>query len=272
MQNQSFSSKAQVTSLLLIFIAVLFTSTCQKKTHTSSQANQQVHQQVSQQAIITHTDIDPRQVYPIEDVKASGLKLMDLSNGLHLFPSPLKKKENELILLVHGYGSHGYEWIHALHQSHQHADVGFYKWDHQLCHHQAALDLSKMLETLNGQYQKIKIYAHSYGGIITSLAAVQQKALALDLNIIASPLAGHPKLKDRCGFEGVQGKVPEGQNWTQWQTLVHLDNAFKDLAVNPQIVSIEGMKVVLLPDEYQGQRLGHNWSISYVIDQMKSFE
>ena len=175
-----------------------------------------------------------------------------------------------MILLVHGYGSNGYEWVHALHQSYQHTDVGFYKWDYQLCHHQASLDLSKMLETLNGQYQKIKIYAHSYGGIITSLAAFQQKALALDLNIIASPLAGHPKLKDRCGFEGVQGKVPEGQNWTQWQTLVHLDNAFKDLPVNPQIVSIDGMKVVLLPDEYQGQRLGHNWSISYVIDKMKS--
>ncbi len=270
MQAQDFKAKLRASTLFFILTALLCTSACQKTKDQviASESSQQAAQQASQQAIITHTDVDPQKAYPISDVKASGLKLMGLNNGLHLFPSPSNQKE--LILLIHGYGSHGYEWIHALHQGHQQADIGFYKWDDQLCHHQASLNLSKMLETLNNQYQKIKIYAHSYGGIISALAAFQQKNLALDVNLIASPLAGHPKLKDRCGFEGIQGKVPEGQNWTQWQTLVHLDNAFKNLAVNPQIVSIDGMKVVVLPEEYQGQRLGHNWSISYVIDQMKS--
>jgi hypothetical protein len=226
--------------------------------------------------IITHSEIDPKKEYPLEDVKASGLKLMALSDGFHLFPyrdqsSPLASHD-ELIILVHGYGSQGYEWIHALHEGSQIANVGFYKWDFHQCHEEASVLLSKMIESLKSKYQKIKIYAHSYGGIIGSLAAFKiqsmfQAPAVFSLNLIASPLAGHPKLKERCGFEGIKGKVPVGQHWTQWQTQLYLDSAFKDLPSDPQLVSIEGMQVVGLPAEYRGQRLGHNWSISYVIDQ-----
>ena len=226
--------------------------------------------------IITHSEIDPKKEYPLEDVKASGLKLMALSDGFHLFPyrdqSSPSASHDELIILVHGYGSQGYEWIHALHEGSRIANLGFYKWDFHQCHEEASVLLSKMIESLKSKYKKIRIYAHSYGGIIASLAAFKMQSVLPDpavfsLNIIASPLAGHPKLKERCGFEGIKGKVPVGQHWTQWQTQLYLDSAFKDLPSDPQLVSIEGMQVVGLPAEYRGQRLGHNWSISYVIDQ-----
>ena len=35
---------------------------------------------------------------------------------------------------------------------------------------------------------------------------------------------------------------------------------------DPQEVEIEGSIVTRLPDKYKNNRLGHNWSISWVVD------
>lgn len=53
----------------------------------------------------------------------------------------------------------------------------------------------------------------------------------------------------------------------QWRTLQHLDGAFEDLATDPQVVELPG-EVTRLPERYRGHRLGHNWSISWVVDHL----
>ncbi len=44
---------------------------------------------------------------------------------------------------------------------------------------------------------------------------------------------------------------------------------FNNLESNPQIIDLKGSKVTLLPDTYKGRRLGHNWSISFVADELQ---
>ncbi|MDA1342204.1 MAG: alpha/beta hydrolase, partial [Proteobacteria bacterium] len=58
-------------------------------------------------------------------------------------------------------------------------------------------------------------------------------------------------------------------NLYEWRTQQHLDSAFKDLPENPQNIVIEGSMVTVLPDTYNGHRLGHNWSISWVADNIQ---
>ena len=54
----------------------------------------------------------------------------------------------------------------------------------------------------------------------------------------------------------------------QWKTIKTLDNAFKDLSYDPQLINFKGHEVHNLPDKYKGKRLGHNWSVSYVADEI----
>ncbi len=200
-----------------------------------------------------------------DDVKEMGLSLMKLPKQLNVLNDA---NQGKIVVMVHGYGSQGYEWIHALIQSASKPQtVAFYRWNDQLCQDEAAQELLRTLRVLGQKYQEIVVYAHSYGGIIATLAATQFQEGKLELNIIASPLAGHPKLKNRCGFEGFKNiKETLGHRWVQWKTIKSLDHAFKDLDVDVQAVAIDGMDVVLLPETYKNQRLGHNWSVSYVVD------
>jgi hypothetical protein len=55
----------------------------------------------------------------------------------------------------------------------------------------------------------------------------------------------------------------------QWRTRKAIDNAFSALPADPQLVDIPGSEVVTLPDSYRGHRLGHNWSISWVVEQQQ---
>jgi hypothetical protein len=57
-------------------------------------------------------------------------------------------------------------------------------------------------------------------------------------------------------------------NLFEWRTQQDLDSVFKDLPQNPQNIEILGSFVTVLPDTYKGRRLGHNWSISWVADQL----
>ena len=44
------------------------------------------------------------------------------------------------------------------------------------------------------------------------------------------------------------------------------DNAFNSYDYDPQIIDFAESSVVRLPSEYNGRRLGHLWSISWVAD------
>ena len=53
-------------------------------------------------------------------------------------------------------------------------------------------------------------------------------------------------------------------------TVKELDGAFKNLKTDTQIQKIEGVSAFRLPEEYKGNKLSHNWSISWVIDNLNS--
>ena len=54
----------------------------------------------------------------------------------------------------------------------------------------------------------------------------------------------------------------------EWRTIHKLDGAFKDLNYDPQNVEIKGSNVTRLPEKYKKNKLGHNWSISWVVDNL----
>ena len=37
---------------------------------------------------------------------------------------------------------------------------------------------------------------------------------------------------------------------------------------DPQVVQIKDSKIIRLPETYKGNKLGHNWSISWVADEI----
>ena len=57
-------------------------------------------------------------------------------------------------------------------------------------------------------------------------------------------------------------------NFFQWRTIKELDGAFQDLEYDPQVIELQGSRVVRLPKTYNNKRLGHNWSLSWVADQL----
>ena len=57
---------------------------------------------------------------------------------------------------------------------------------------------------------------------------------------------------------------------SEWRTQKKLDGAFKDLKVDPQIINLKNSNIVRLPEVYRGKKLGHNWSLSWVADEINS--
>ena len=231
----------------------------------------------------------------LSTVKSSGATLIELPLGLHqlnqgiqIAPNHAKKQMKSQIkspqairisLLVHGYNSPGYEWIYAIKQLAKVSEVFFLRWDWSLCPKQGAKILSHYIFELQKLYPKhhIEVYGHSYGGVITAIAAANYSFnLPLTANVIASPVAGHPKLEQRCpqkissltrNLHAKHHPFNHNLNLYQWRTQKKLDGAFKHMKYNPQLVDWHG-EVTQLPEKYKGRRLGHNWSISWVIDEI----
>ena len=206
------------------------------------------------------------------ELKASGKKLIHIPLGTHRLTEP-DRPSTRAVLAVHGYGSRGYEWVTALHQfSESGAHVYWLRWDWNQCPESGLTDLQKgisKVQTENPGLEEIQIFGHSYGGILGAMFAQKSNApIKIHAHIIASPLAGMGKLKRLCPETGIAGQPPKANiNLTQWRTQHHVDGAFKDEAVDPQVVSLPGARIVQLPDTFNGRRLGHNWSVSYVATQ-----
>ena len=87
----------------------------------------------------------------------------------------------------------------------------------------------------------------------------------LEVHVVASPLAGHPKLTARCkAYEPPGAPNSSRVKVFQWRTVKAQDGAFKKLEKDPQLVDIPGSEVTRLPEQWNGRRLGHNWSVSWV--------
>ena len=204
-------------------------------------------------------------------VKISGARLIDLPMGMQPLESNLLNA-NEITVGAHGGSSEGYEWVYPLKTLDTPTnEVFFYRWQDTGCYKDSGDKLIEELDNLlsqNTQIQKVTLIGHSYGGIlVTHLLNNWENAVTLDAHIIASPLQGDIILNMLCGYKPMV-KLNSMANLFEWRTQQHLDSAFKDLSENPQNIQIPGSLVTVLPDTYKGHRLGHNWSISWVADQL----
>ena len=208
---------------------------------------------------------------PENDYINSGQKLMSLEYGL----SPLEarnKKEKVAVIGVHGGRSEGYEWVYPLTKLDQSDRLTlFYRWDDRSCFLSSALKLNQEILFLleeNPTIEKIVLLGHSYGGILlTWFIENWTSNTPIEIHTIASPLAGLDSISNSCNYVPPKQKSKNVKS-VQWRTIKTLDNAFKDLSSDPQLINFKGHEVHDLPGKYKGKRLGHNWSVSYVADEI----
>ena len=203
-------------------------------------------------------------------VKTLGKRLIDLPFGLNALELS-EDEAQEVFIAVHGGSSEGYEWIYPIKtidtkQKHMH----FYRWPDNGCFQSSAEELANEINNLlsqNDSYKKVTLMGHSYGGILVAHVLKHWNAdTPLEVHVVASPLLGMPMLKKICGYESIE-VLPNNSSLFEWRTQHQLDSAFKDLLEDPQQINIKGSLVTVLPDTYKGNRLGHNWSISWVADE-----
>ena len=205
------------------------------------------------------------------EVFESGQRLMQLEYGLHALEEKLNN-EDSLIIAVHGSRSRGYEWIYPMKtlDSKNH-DIYFFRWNDQGCPYPSALKLDSLInEKLfrNETIQKVILISHSYGGLLTSWFYENwSNKIPMEIHAIATPISGMDIVNNLCGYSPPK-EIKNNVNVHQWITQKNIDNAFKDLESDPQIISLDGNKAYFLPSKYKNRRLGHNWSISYVADEI----
>ncbi len=205
------------------------------------------------------------------EVFESGERLMQLDYGLHALEEKLNN-ENSLIIAVHGSRSRGYEWVYPLKtlDSKNH-DVYFYRWKDQDCPYPSASKLDSLIKenlSRNEKIQKVILISHSYGGLLTSWFYENwSNNIPMEIHAIATPISGMEIVNNICGYNPPK-KIKNDVSVYQWITQKDIDNAFKNLELDPQIISLDRNKAYFLPSKYKNRRLGHNWSISYVADEI----
>ena len=189
-----------------------------------------------------------------ENIKASGKRLVHIPLGTHRL-TPATTTSGTAILAVHGHKSRGYEWITSLHQfAESGAQVYWLRWDWNQCPEGGLENLKQAVTKIQKQnpaLQEVHVFGHSYGGVIATLLA-QTVSLPIPMHVhaIAAPLAGMGKLNALCPAIGIHGRVLQNNvSLTQWRTQHKLDGAFKDEAVDPQVVTIPKAQIIKLPDQ-----------------------
>mgnify|MGYP001229943508 CR=1 FL=1 len=213
-----------------------------------------------------------------EEVKVSGKKLMSQENGFTLISNDSSFNEETLIVAVHGWKSEGYEWIYGLKTlSSEYKHTYFYRYNWNVCPDSVAIDFFDELTTIIGLsegIERIVVFGHSYGGVVvTDLASKLHFNIPIEIHSIASPLRGYSSLVKRCEIgtnrDGSLNFKPWEKNIThfQWRTQHKLDGIFRKMKEDPQQVNLFNSNVTLLPESMNGRRLGHNWSITWVVDE-----
>ena len=173
---------------------------------------------------------------------------------------------------VHGSNSRGYEWVYPLQALDKDTNlISFFRWNDKGCPNPSVISLLEMIKSkldANPQFERIVLLGHSYGGLlVTAFAEAWDLKLPLEIHSIASPLMGMRGLSSICEYRPPDS-LNKGITLHQWRTVQELDGAFKDLDFDPQVVEIKDSSVTRLPETYKGNKLGHNWSISWVADEI----
>ena len=207
---------------------------------------------------------------PGEGYKESGTRLTRLDFGLNPLES-FNGKEEVLLISVHGSQSEGYEWIYPLQRlDTKKSATFFYRWNDSKCYLNSAEKLNSYLsEAMRNlpELEKVVIVGHSYGGVlVTSMVETWDNRLPAEIHSIAGPI-GSEFNREGCNYSPPK-YISDKAVFYQWRTQHHLDAAFKRLKKDPQNLTLKGSKVTRLPESYRGRRLGHNWSISWVADEL----
>ena len=206
-----------------------------------------------------------------KDVFESGKSLISLSFDLHDLED-VTVDQNTLLIGVHGSNSRGYEWIYPLQRLNNDGNmVSFFRWDDSACPN---LSMSSLLSLIkekfnnNPNLKKVVLLGHSYGGLLAvAFAKAWDMDVPLQIHSIAAPLKGMSIINSICDYE-LPDILKNNIELHQWRTIKELDGAFSDLDYDPQMVEIQKSKVTRLPETYKGNKLGHNWSISWVADEI----
>jgi len=210
------------------------------------------------------------------EITAAGQQLMDLPLGIIELRNGGSRNDSILVVAVHGYASRGYEWGTGLKNlAEYYGSVFFFRYDWEACPDQIAHVLASEIKQLEqaGDYKKLIIFGHSYGGMVVTFAASELGKLPTELHVIAAPLSGYPNLLDECS--NLSYDSGDKLKYPKWNESVHLiqhrtvhaqDGAFRDLASDPQNIDLPFYQVITLPSTMDGHRLGHNWSVTWVLD------
>lgn len=181
-----------------------------------------------------------------------------------------------LWIVIHGYGSRGYEWVDAITAfSATGKGVFFYRYDWSQCPAVIVPELASQVNELVAHFRpnlrQVLIFGHSYGALIAAeLNPRLDPELPLQVHAIAGPLAGMKGFQGQCPRDSawidLTSKTNTGNRLTQWRTVQSEDGAYRKAAVDPQVVDIPGSTVIQLPKTMDGHRLGHNWSVKWVAE------
>ena len=210
-----------------------------------------------------------------KDVFESGKSLISLPFDLHDLEE-VTVDQNTLLIGVHGSNSPGYEWIYPLQTLNDENNmVAFFRWDDEACPAPSVSSLLSLIKEKfnnNPKLNNVILLGHSYGGLlVVAFAKAWDMDVPLQIHSIAAPLKGMGMINSICDFE-LPNIVENNIELHQWRTIKELDGAFSDLDYDPQVVKILKSKVTRLPETYKGNKLGHNWSISWVADEISKEE
>jgi hypothetical protein len=209
---------------------------------------------------------------------ALGKDLVAMPYGMQLLEAN-NADADELVIGIHGGNSEGYEWIYPLWQLNKASNqVFFYRWNDKRCANANNAKLVNQIDSLLDNYsgvKKIKILSHSYGGthLLYSLDLIEQSIvnkkqdLKIEIHFIASLLSPPLLLRLGCQFKK-DFKGDYSMDIYNWKTIQEIDGAFRNYRKDPQEISISSALQTRLPETYNERKLGHNWSISWVADQI----
>ena len=214
--------------------------------------------------------------FNLDDVLNSGRELMELNYGLHHLED-FSSDQSILFVGVHGAKSEGYEWIYPFITIDSDANlISFFRYNDGFCPNSAYLKLHAEIDNILNKNQNIKeviVMGHSYGAMVVSMFSDKWISnIPLSIHTVAGPLTGpistslrSSLFKNICTYNPPK-TLMNNVNFFQWRTIKELDGAFQNLEYDPQIIELHGSKIVRLPETYNNRRLGHNWSLSWVAD------